>query len=310
MFNDDKSTEKKEFDIFDINEIIKILWNDKLIIFFITFVFSIGSVIYALKLPNLYKASALVEVVDAKSSSNSIMASQFGGVASSLGFALPNMSGDKGSLVVETLQSKIFIKSILENPKIKENIYAIKSYDVNTDKILYDEKSFDSKSGKWIRKAPINRSVEPSYIEVHESLQGTYSVTKDIKTGFITISYTHLSPVFANNFINLVIKTANDIARKSEIEDAQKAIDFLNLQNNNTNVLGVQESINSLIEAQLKILMLANIKENYLIRPIDPSFVPEIKTYPNRKIICIIGAMLGGILSLMMVILRSFLVNK
>ena len=53
-----------------------------------------------------------------------------------------------------------------------------------------------------------------------------------------------------------------------------------------------------------------DIKENYLIRPIDPSFVPEIKTYPNRRIICIIGAMLGGILSLMIVVLRSFLVNK
>ncbi|MEP8095299.1 Wzz/FepE/Etk N-terminal domain-containing protein, partial [Vibrio parahaemolyticus] len=47
-------------DEIDLRELFKALWKGKWIIIATTFIFAIGSVLYALSLPNIYKADALL----------------------------------------------------------------------------------------------------------------------------------------------------------------------------------------------------------------------------------------------------------
>ena len=51
------------------------------------------------------------------------------------------------------------------------------------------------------------------------------------------------------------------------------------------------------IRQQLKIKMLASVREDYLVTVIDEPFVPEIKSSPSRFLITIIGAFLGFFIS-------------
>lgn len=296
-------------DEIDLKDLFNILWSEKFLIAFITIIFALGSVYYSLQQPNIFEASALVVVSDNQSSSAS-MGGQISGVASSLGIALPGEQGDKSALALETLKSKGFLKVLLEIPDIKKNLFAIKSYDIDTNTISYDETVFNTKKNTWLRTPIAGRQVEPSYVEIHDSIQDSLKIIKDTKSGFITISFAHLSPIFANDFINIIVNEVNKTSSARDIKEAQKAIEYLNIQYENSNVREIKQSISTLIQSQLEILMLANIKEDYLIRFIDPPFIPEIKSYPNRKIICIIGTILGFLLGIFLVFFKKFFLSK
>ena len=88
------------------------------------------------------------------------------------------------------------------------------------------------------------------------------------------------------------------------------AIDYLNEQASIISSTNLQNSINNLYESQLRKKMLANIREEYIINLIDAPFVPEKKTGPTRSIICIIITLIGGILSVLYVLIDSLIFKK
>jgi LPS O-antigen subunit length determinant protein (WzzB/FepE family) len=61
-----------------------------------------------------------------------------------------------------------------------------------------------------------------------------------------------------------------------------------------------------LIEEQTKTMMLAQVKKEYMFKTIDPAQVPDEKSGPKRALIVLLGTMLGGILSVLIVLIRYF----
>ena len=53
--------------------------------------------------------------------------------------------------------------------------------------------------------------------------------------------------------------------------------------------------------------MFANVRDEYVFKTIDPALVPEQKFKPKRALICILGFLFGGILSVLIVLARYFL---
>jgi len=64
-----------------------------------------------------------------------------------------------------------------------------------------------------------------------------------------------------------------------------------------------------LIEQQTKTIMLAEVSQEYVLKTIDPANAPEEKAKPNRALIVILSTMLGGILSVLIVLIRYFTNN-
>jgi len=57
--------------------------------------------------------------------------------------------------------------------------------------------------------------------------------------------------------------------------------------------------------------MLADVREEYILRVIDPPVIAEEKIRPRRSFIAIVGTLIGGSLSLILVLLRyAFKTNK
>ena len=52
--------------------------------------------------------------------------------------------------------------------------------------------------------------------------------------------------------------------------------------------------------------MLANTKEDYVFKIIDPATVPEIRAYPKRTTMVMTGTIIGGFLSFLLVFLYQF----
>ena len=72
----------------DFRTLIAILWRAKIFIISITILFSIGTVLFSLSLPNIYRSEALVSIVENEDSSLSGLSSKFGGLASIAGINL------------------------------------------------------------------------------------------------------------------------------------------------------------------------------------------------------------------------------
>ena len=287
----------------DIKGLFDYLLASKWIIICVTLLFSISSVFIALSKPNIYEAVAIVQISksDKDQSLLNTASSQFGGLANSMGFSLPGGEGNTVNYVIEKLNSKTFLKHLLKFPEIKAKIYAVQSYDIASNTIQYNPKLYDSVKRIWIRKPPKFKPIEPTHIEIDKFFKNQFSVTENRLTGFISIKYQHQSPEFANQFINLVIQELNNVSRKKDIEESLKAISYLSDYLKNTEIRDIQNSVNALIEGQLKTLMLANMREGYIIETIDPSFVPETKISPNRALYCILATFIGFFFSLVII---------
>jgi uncharacterized protein involved in exopolysaccharide biosynthesis len=277
-------------------------------IILITSTFAIFSVFYSLSLPNIYSSQSILKIAD-ESASNSFssMASDFSGLATLAGINLPSGGGDESDYAIELLKSKEFVKHISNFDGVKENIMAIKEYDQKTKSIVYDNNIYDAKNKEWIRNPPAGRFKVPSYLELHEEISKVMNISKDRKTGFIKISFEHQSPYFAYDFLDLVIRELNQITKKINMDASQSSLDYLYSELPKINERDVRDSMNNLIESQLKIQMLANVRSDYMLKTIDAPYIPEIKSKPSRSIICIIGTLVGFILSMIFVLIRYFI---
>ena len=53
--------------------------------------------------------------------------------------------------------------------------------------------------------------------------------------------------------------------------------------------------------------MLAQVREEYVFATVDPAVVPDKKAEPSRALICILITMLGGMISVVFVLLRHYM---
>jgi hypothetical protein len=113
----------------------------------------------------------------------------------------------------------------------------------------------------------------------------------------IFISVSHGSPIFAKDFLELIIAEFNSSERKKDIRESEQALDYLYKQLAIVNDSAVQISISQLIESELKKLTFANVRVNYSIDPIDTPYIPELRSYPQRKRMVLTFTFIGFILS-------------
>jgi len=184
---------------------------------------------------------------------------------------------------------------------------AAKSYNHDSQELLFDKKIYDSETKTWKRKLNTNRPITPSYLEAHEVYTGNMmSISQDKLTSFISIQIEHISPVFAKEFLDLIIREANELLRKKDMEESRQGLEYLISELSKTPFVEIQESISTLIEAQLETQMMTQINEDYILIEIDPPFVAEKKSKPNRAFICVLGTILGGMLSVVIVLMRHY----
>ena len=168
--------------------------------------------------------------------------------------------------------------------------------------------NFGSKrSGTWIwtRKVRQPLKSEPHLIEVHKKfLKDILSVSQNKKTGFITISVTHHSPIFAKDLLDIIVREINESYRIRDLNEARGSIAFLQNQIPKYQLIGNKNVIFSLMEKQINTQMMAEIQEDYLLMVIDSPFIPIKKSWPSRILILIVGSFVGFITSILFVILR------
>ncbi len=294
--NTNDSVDNKEL---DLTEIFTTIWDNKKFIIAFTSIAAIVSVIVALILPNVYVSKTLLSPTSQEDSLSSKLSglSQFAGFA---GVALPKSGSNKSEEGVERIKSyEFFSNYVLPNIELQD-IVAVKKWIPENNTIVYDEKIYDKSKNQWPDGRP---SAQAAYKSYGEAL----TVIQDKKTSFVSISIEHYSPYIAQKLVSIIIKEINESMRKIDSNQAEKSIAYLNQSALTTNIQPIREAIAKLLESQMRTLMLTASNEAYIFKVIDSPIVPEKKSKPSRSIICILGTIIGGFFSLIIVFVRQFL---
>ena len=288
----------------DVRELVSVLWKGKLWIIGVTFIAAVISVVLALRLTDIYRAEVLLATDEAISGAGGLqgLASQYGGLASLAGFSLPPALSNQKSLGIAKLRSRQFINGFMDRRNVIPDLIAAESYNTETRELSYDPTIYDPETEVWAVDFE-----QPSSQAAFMMFESRLEVIEDPATGFVTVSLTHLSPMVAYEWVTWLIDDLNRELMLEAVEEAQQSIDYLTEQVENTQVVALEQVFYSLIEEQTKTIMLANSRPEYLFEIIDPAIAPEIKFLPNRALFCVIGTLIGGILSVLWVFFLHYL---
>ncbi len=288
----------------DLNKFIKILFETKELFFFALLIILSITLLYSLSLKNIYKAEALLVPTSGSSSSSPSANETASQLASLAGITIGqgNSASDKGTQALKILESRAFLINFLKNYDLIHIIYGERSWN-SSKKILNVSNDYDQKKGSWIRNQPSDMQTYREFTRNH------FKVVHNIESGFITISVEHYSPVHANLILENIIIGINDYMRERDLAYSDNAIEYLTAQLNLTNVSEVRNVFSNVIEDQIQTKMLANISDEYILRTIDPSRVPDRKFKPRRLAILAITFALT-FFSFIFISLILFIQNK
>ena len=296
-------------DRIDFRELFQVLWSGRAVITMVAGLAAMISVFVALSLPNIYQSTAiLAPKSEGGTGGLSRLASQYGGLASLAGINLGGLGSDgmtKPAIALEKLKSFSFFKRYLYEDLLVD-LMAVESWDPTTRQVMYDDEIYDSASNKWLREVDPPRQVRPTAQEAHKVFVELLAVSEHKQTGLISLSIEHQSPDIAQRWVELMVSRVSEDLRSKDIREAEESIKFLETQREKTSLVALDEVFAQLIEEQTKTIMLANVSKDYVFDVIDPPVAPELKSKPSREQICVLSALLGGMLGVVVVLIRHY----
>ena len=296
MSNQNTNNLDAEIDLF---ELLSILWAGKIKIIIITILFAVYSVYFALSIPNQYKATSLLTPTQSSGGGISSAMGQFGGLASLAGVNIGAAQTNEAKIAIEIMQSWSFIENFIAENNLAVELSAVKGWNKSTNDLQIDDGVYDLENNKWISTPPRSWSLFQSFL-------GISLVSENKSSGLVTVSMEYYSPQIAKHWLDLYVSSINTYMQNRKIVEATRTIEYLEEQIAQTSITGMQEVFYTIIEEQTKNKMLAVASPEYVFTSVSPAMVPEEKSQPRRSIICILGTLLGGIFSTLLVLVMHY----
>jgi hypothetical protein len=294
-------------DEIDLQELFYVLLEGKWIILSVAAFISIIGVIYSLLLPNIYESKTLL-VPSNPSSSISGALGGYSSLAGIAGVSFPSDSdeGNSAKAIQKIGSLSFFENSILTNIYLPD-LMALKSWESKTNTAAYDDKVYDTNTNTWIRDYSYPQQQIPSAQESFDIFKTKHLfLSEDKKAGFITLSIKHQSPFIAKQWAELIVKEVNSFYRQKDKSESEKATSYLNKQILMTDLSEIKQILAQLLQEETKKLTLIEANQFYVFDYIDPPAVMEFKSEPKRALIVIFSTILGGILSVLFVLIRYY----
>ena len=116
----------------------------------------------------------------------------------------------------------------------------------------------------------------------------------------------YYSPYLAKQWLDLYVAAINAHMQQREMAKVTRNIEYLQIQIKKTSIAEMQEVFYTIIEEQIKSKMLAEASPEFAFESVGPSMVPEVKSQPKRSLICILGTLLGVMLSVLIVLVSHY----
>jgi uncharacterized protein involved in exopolysaccharide biosynthesis len=271
-------------DEISLQEIATALWARRTLILLLTLMFTAAAVTTAFLLPVKYQATALLSPVDSGEGGGKLggaggLLSQFGGLAALGGISLGG-GGEKDESIA-TLQSAALTEAFIADRKLLP--------------VLFPRK-WDAARQTWNTSDP--DEIPTLWKAEQKFRKKVRSVDIDKKTGLVSLTIEWSDPKQAAEWANELVQRTNRTLRDRAIEISERNLDYLNGQISKTSVVELRQSLYTLIETEIKKVMIAQGSEEYAFRVIDPARVAEERSSPRRALITLVGAFAGLMLGI------------
>ncbi len=289
----------------DLRELFAALWRGKWIVILTTAVFAATGIGYAFYTPNIYQSSVLVAPAQEEGGGLSGLASQFGGLASLAGINLSGGGSNQTVIAKEVLQSRAFLTDFFHRHDMQIPLMAVEGWNESTGEWIYDRDKYNPETNEWMPDSD-GETYKPTDWEMVEAFrEDHFSVSEAKDTGMITVSVKHYSPLLAKQWAEKLVKDLNEHMRRQDVEEAEARIAYLEEKLDQTNIAGMQQVFYQLIESETRTVMLANARNEYIFKTVDPAVIPEEETEPRRVLISIAATVLGGMLGVLLVFVTA-----
>ena len=294
-------------DEIDLRELFGALWAGSRKIIAITAVFAFVSVIYALSLSDQYKATVLLAPAQSDSSDLSGALGQLGGLASLAGVDIGGGDSSEAQMAQEIMKSWSFIDVFIAENNISVEVYAAEGWSRGSNELQIDDDIYDAETKTWLVENDNTGEVgPPSSWVLFQAFSERLVVSENKKSGLVSVSIEYYSPQIAKQWLDMYVAAINAHMQQRQMEKVTNNINYLQAQIENTSIAEMREVFYTIIAEQTKNKMLAEASPDYAFVAVSPSMVPEEKSLPRRAFICILGTLLGGMLSVLLVLVMHY----
>jgi len=257
-------------------ELWKVLVEYKLLIIVFTALTTLGAIYYASTLPTIYKAEVLM-IPASGGISGSGLSNRLGGLADMAGVSLGGSSaGAEGEQALARLKTRSFLTKHIKEKNLKPILFA---------------DQWDRVEKKWIDKEPSDRDSAELLKNMIEA--GSHPRSK---AGLASLSIEWKNPHNPNkiaDIANNLVSSINSHAKDRAILEARDSISFLEKELEQTSIVNSQTILYSLIEQQMGKIMMANIRDEFVFKVIDPAVNPKHAETKPISMVVFIGLILG-----------------
>jgi uncharacterized protein involved in exopolysaccharide biosynthesis len=248
-----------------------------------------GAVAIAWLLRPVYRSEVVLAPVSEESTDATLagIAGQLGGLATLAGLAPPG--ADNTAIAVATLKSDILAEEFIRERNLLPTLFA---------------SDWDSQQQRWTVEDPddvptLNDAIERFDTKIRE-------VFEDKETGLITLAIEWVDREQAADWANSLVALANARLRRQSIAEAQKSIEYLRREVGKTEVVELRSAIDRLTESEIKRIMLAEVREEYAFKIIDPARAADRDNYvrPNWPMMLVAGTLLGMAVAFLLAVWR------
>ncbi|MDA7696429.1 Wzz/FepE/Etk N-terminal domain-containing protein [Porticoccaceae bacterium] len=293
-------------DEIDLRELFSVLWAGKVKIIAITAVFAVASVIYALSVPNQYKATALLAPAQSDGGGLSGALGQLGGLASLAGVSIGGGESSESQIAQEIMKSWSFVEGFIADNDLAVEVYAAEGWSKGSNELQINQDAYDSEGSEWLIEDEFGVVGPPSSWQLFKAFSERVAVSEDKKSGLVSVSIEYYSPQIAKQWLDLYISAINKHMQARQVEKVSNNISYLEAQIGKTSIAEMREVFYTIIEEQTKNKMVVEASPDYAFVAVSPSMVPEEKSQPKRALICILGTLLGGMLSVLLVLVMHY----
>ncbi|MEE9910671.1 MAG: hypothetical protein K4571_03005 [Deltaproteobacteria bacterium] len=300
---------EKEEEI-DLLERAVMIWNHKKLIMGIVAGFTLVVILLTLLMQNIYTAGAVLKPASQIAGAGKLasLAGQFSGIANITGIAMPNPTSS--AEIVSLLKSNVLRAKMIEQYQLLPVIF---QNDWDAEKKRWKEPTLKQIILDWIRPSyPGVPEREPGFHYVWDGIRELEDMVKvdyNMKDDLVTITVEATNPQTAAKIANYFITTLNEHMSSDAKRIALINKEYLEKQLLETKDPIVQQKIYSLIAEKIETMMMAEVKEGFAFKVLDPPMAPDKKTKPKRPIIVIVGFMFSCCLAVAVVFYKASLLN-
>ena len=258
---------------------LSILWGRRWLILLAALLGAAAGASAAMIFPKKFTASVVVVPVSSSNGSGSLgalggLASQFGGLASLAGVAVPGDSRKNEAMAV--LQSEALTERYIQDHDLLPVLFRKRWDPVRKQ---WNSSDADDIPTLWKANDYFKRNIR--------------SVSNDTKSGLATLSITWRDPKMAATWANDLVRMTNQYLRTKEIAEAEANIAYLNEQAIRSDVLPIKQGIYTMLQSEINKVMIAKGSTEFALKVVDPAVAPEKAVTPQPVLWTIFGLATG-----------------